>query len=599
VPSYLVPSPAATAGEGVVPGGGALMVAVRLADLVSPAGRLVGEGDRSALAVGGTEKIRTGDQVVFLKVVAVAPARVRRDGRVQALGSPCDHATLGPLEEWLEQQAGPGVIDGIANRAALRQEYVKGTRKRLLTRAFVIRAVALMTLMPDADAREVVIALAGDLAMVPWARAWRPASPRALGDWRAALGPEPLEELQAIVLEASHAEHEERDWRAVVIGRLRPLKASAADGTLIRVPDTPANRAAFGSVGTGDDSAPFPQLRALPLTDASTRGLLGMPHGPAGTDKAAAEQKLLDAALQKYPRLFTTDRIWILDRNFPGAARIARLMARTHVLIRLKSDIPLRRTSQIFTDGSYIAEITGDGVTVTVRVIEYFTDVEGQDVPEMFCLVTDLLDWHEYPARDLAALYKWRWDGSETALRETKSSLRGAGPGTGPMLRSQTPGMVAQELAAWAAAAEMTRGVGRAAALAAVPARKGRRAGQPVQPREISYTAARRAVIAAIRRGMASYTAVTSAIGRYRTIIDRNRHRARKAKSPSTFPHAGPGGTATRIAEAVITIANTPCLTTQDTGITPAAAPAGPWNRPSPGTTRRPSACPETTRYAA
>jgi hypothetical protein len=46
----------------------------------------------------------------------------------------------------------------------------------------------------------VIIALAGDLAMVPWARAWRPAPPRAFGDWRAALGPQPLEELRDIVL---------------------------------------------------------------------------------------------------------------------------------------------------------------------------------------------------------------------------------------------------------------------------------------------------------------------------------------------------------------------------------------------------------------
>ncbi len=181
------------------------MVAVRVPDLVSPAGRPLGEGDRSALVIAGTERIRSGDQVVFLKVVAVAPARVRRDGRVQAQGSPCEHATLGPLEEWLGQQAGPGLIDGIAERAILRPEFVKGVRKRLLARAFVIRAIILMTLVPDADAREVIIAQAGDLAMVPWARAWRPASPRAFGDWRAALGPQPLEELQDIVLRASHA----------------------------------------------------------------------------------------------------------------------------------------------------------------------------------------------------------------------------------------------------------------------------------------------------------------------------------------------------------------------------------------------------------
>jgi hypothetical protein len=536
------------------------MVALRLADVVPPlrSGGPLAAGDRSALVIGGTARIRTGEATVFCKVVAVASAMVRRDGRVQAQGSPAGHATLGPLEDWLEEKAGPGVIDEIAARAVLRGKYVKGERERLLTRAFVIRVIVLMTLMPDADAREALIALAGDLALVPWARAWVPASARALGDWRNALGPEPLEELRDIVLGASWAEHEGRDWRAAAIGRGRPLKVSSLDGTLIRVPDTPANRAAFGSVGTGDDSSPFPQLRALPLTDASTRALLGMPHGPAGTDKAAAEQKLLDTAMEQYPHLFTTDRIWLMDRNYHGAARIARLTARTHVLIRLKSDIPLKRISQILADGSYIAELSGDGVTVTVRVIEYFADVEGQDVPEMFCLITDLTDIAEYPARELAALYRWRWDGSETALREAKASLNGAGPGTGPMLRSGTPGLVRQELAAWAAATEMTRGVARDAALAAVPARKGRRAGQPVRPREISHARTRRAVLAAIRAGRTGYETLTRAIGKHRTVTDRNRHRDRKSKSPSSFGHATAKDTATRIAPAIITMANQP-----------------------------------------
>src|SRR5712692_5890438 len=56
-----------------------------------------------------------------------------------------------------------------------------------------------------------------------------------------AAGPEPLEELQRAVLGASWDEHDQRDWRAVIIGG---LKAAPADGTLIRMPDTPANRAA-------------------------------------------------------------------------------------------------------------------------------------------------------------------------------------------------------------------------------------------------------------------------------------------------------------------------------------------------------------------
>ena len=51
---------------------------------------------------------------------------------------------------------------------------------------------------------------------------------------------------------------------------------------------------------------------------------------------------------------------------------------------------------------------------------------------------------------------------------------------------------------------------------------------------------------------------MTSQIAEYRTTVDRDRHRARKSKSPSPFPHAGPAGTATRIAPALITMANTP-----------------------------------------
>ncbi|HEY6309711.1 MAG TPA: hypothetical protein VIY52_02740 [Streptosporangiaceae bacterium] len=53
--------------------------------------------------------------------------------------------------------------------------------------------------------------------------------------------------------------------------------------------------------------------------------------------------------------------------------------------------------------------------------------MEGQQVPEMFCLVTGLMDWEDYPGPELASRYKWRWDGSETALREAKAPLRGAG----------------------------------------------------------------------------------------------------------------------------------------------------------------------------
>jgi hypothetical protein len=97
------------------------------------------------------------------------------------------HATLGPLED----KAGPGVAGGIAGRARLGDRFVKGERERLLARAFMIRVIVLMTLMPGSRVQDMIAALAGDLALVPRARPWRPASARAAGDWRNALGPVP------------------------------------------------------------------------------------------------------------------------------------------------------------------------------------------------------------------------------------------------------------------------------------------------------------------------------------------------------------------------------------------------------------------------
>ncbi len=83
------------------------------------------------------------------------------------------------------------------------------------------------------------------------------------------------------------------------------------------------------------------------------------------------------------------------------------------MLIRLKSDIPLKRVSPFLADGSYLADLSGDALTVRVRVIEYFAEIKGQEVPEMFCLVTELTDIREHPAPLLSGLYKWRRDGSE------------------------------------------------------------------------------------------------------------------------------------------------------------------------------------------
>ena len=541
------------AGHGADGGGGARVVAIRLADLACPAGPAAAQAGRTALVVAGTPQIRAGEQLVFLKMVAVAPAVVRRDGQVQAGGHPADHARLGALEQQLDDLAGPGVIDEIAAQATLGGK-VKGEVRRSMTAAAAIRATILMALMPGAGYAGVLAAVFGDLVLVPWQRPFQIPTPKVLGTWRAALGLAPLARLQARLLAAVGGEHRDHDYRAVYVGDSgHELDLGSIDGSVTRVPDTPANREAFGSTGTADDSGPYPQVRDLLAGNASTRATLAVVSGPSGGPKAEGEQALLDAMLNRYPGVFTSDRIWVLDRNFPGADRVARMLATgTHLLIRVKSDLALPRIGAFLPDGSYFSYLTGGGGRwcLKVRVIEYHVTVAGQDVPEMFCLITDLHDHAAYPAAQLAAAYAWRWTGSETALKEAKSAIAGAGPSAGPILRSKTPELIDQEHAAWICGIELARALARAAARRAVPARKGRHAGQPVQPRHISFTAARRAGLDSTRSGAATASlppAITAAqhhgtlhdLSKRRIVTGRNRHRDRKTKTRQPFPAAG------------------------------------------------------------
>src|ERR1700758_2999132 len=149
LPPDVTPGRAEDAGLGLL--GQAGMVAVRVADLASPCRRGLGSDGRTALTVPGAGRIRSGDLVVWLKPVAVAPAVVRRDGRVQAAGHPADHVRLGVAEQRLDELCGmPGVIDEIARTAVLGGR-VKGAARRAMTRALAIRFTLLMPLVPDAD----------------------------------------------------------------------------------------------------------------------------------------------------------------------------------------------------------------------------------------------------------------------------------------------------------------------------------------------------------------------------------------------------------------------------------------------------------------
>ena len=211
--------------------------------------------------------------------------------------------------------------------------------------------------------------------------------------------------------------------------------------------------------------------------------------------------------------------------------------------------------------------MSGGGITLTVRVVEYHVSLDGATTPELCCLITDLLDHTVHPAHLLAAAYRWRWDGSETALREAKSTLHGAGPGTGAMLRSHSPDLISQEHAAWIVATELVRATLRSAAAVAGRFTKGPRTGRPVRARHLSFTTARRALIATVAAGTATASLPVSvrtagcrtalqAIAAARVTTDRHRHRPHKIKSRQAFGHA-PRDTTTRTSPAVVHVCGT------------------------------------------
>ena len=105
-----------------------------------------------------------------------------------------------------------------------------------------------------------------------------------------------------------------------------------------------------------------------------------------------------------------------------------------------------------------------------------------------------------------------------------------------PMLRSGTPPLIAQEHAAWVVSAELARAIARDAAAIAAPARKGRRAGLPVHLREISFTAARRAIISSASSRTATARLQASLIA------------ANRARILDAWPGAGSPGTGTATA---------------------------------------------------
>ena len=493
-----------------------------------------------------------GELAVFCRPVVTAPAVARRDGTVLADAWLPDLVRLGELERHL----GDGVIEAIVGAALEKGRLRKRERRRIMSYPLVIRLMIAMTLMPDGSYCESLARLAGLLADVPFALEWHVPTGKVVTGWRLLV---PADVMESVFWEAAGPLIGDDEPPAVL---LAGMTVCAADGMLVNLADTPANRAMFGCTGTaeqdGEGAAPFPQLRIVALTARAGRAMLGAILGSS----RAGEQTLLKRLARRRPELFA-GRVTCFDRNFPGHELITAILdAGGHVVARVSATValPLEPGGGWLPDGSRLTWLNAPSGKkedrLPVRAAEHNAVLPRGDgteeVSETCTVITTLLDHGAAPADAVRETYLTRWSASETTFGEDKTTIAGAGNRTsGPVLRSGSPRLVISEAWAWLTATQLVRASAAAALRTEAAAARALRLEDsvPVTADEESFTAVWRHAIRSMTSSqvtasssleaiVAAADAAARAALHTLNVPGRQRHSKRAQKARPKFPHA-------------------------------------------------------------
>ncbi len=297
----------------------------------------------------------------------------------------------------------------------------------------VYYVIALALYRPDASREVLRVLLEGLKDLLGLAVPVEPAGKSGISQARTRLGEEPLKELYRKVVRPIATEQTRGAF-------YRGRRVVAADGTTLEVPDTPANREAFGLPYSEKGVSAYPRLRVVGLVETGTHVLFGAAQGSYSTGEVTLAREVL-----KHLR---PGMLCLADRYFYGYALWTQACdTGADLLWRVRRNIRLPCEERL-PDGSYLtrgyekrdALGRGIGEGLVVRVIEY-TVLGRKGKPELYRLITTILDPEAAPAEELAQLYLERWE-FETTLDEFKTHLRGAST----VLRSMKPDLVRQEV---------------------------------------------------------------------------------------------------------------------------------------------------------
>jgi hypothetical protein len=356
-----------------------------------------------------------------------------------------DYISLGVIAKFFPVEKIHEVLDE-TKRASVRE--------RDLPAHVVVYYVIALALYMRSSYREVLRCL---LEGVQWlldpSAALKVAGKSGISQARSRLGSEPLQKLyEALVAPIAEKRTKGawyREWRLISL-----------DGSTLDTADTVENEKALGRPGASRGSSAFPKIRFVALLENGTHVLWAARLSKYRTDEITLAQQVVPA--------LGKGMLCLADRFFPGY-QLWRMAAQTgaDLLWRARQNARLD-VDQRLPDGSYLSRLyasTSDRRKqrkgIVVRVIDYrLQDVN--DAAPIYRLITTILDFHQAPAKELAALYHERWE-IETALDELKTHLRGAQI----VLRSKTPELVKQEFWGLLMAHYAIRGLMHEAALKA------------------------------------------------------------------------------------------------------------------------------------
>jgi hypothetical protein len=228
----------------------------------------------------------------------------------------------------------------------------------------------------------------------------------------------------------------------------RGLRLVAMDGTVMNVPDSPANARAFGRCGGARGESAFPQVRKLSLVETGTHAELAFVV--RGVKGAGSGEPSLAPALFKHLQV---GMLLLWDRGFFSFSLWKQVLTRgVDILGRVPKNAVLNSIKEL-SDGSHLAKIYAcpslrnrDEGGIVVRVIRYTID-DPQRVghQQLHVLITTLLDEKLDPARTLVILYHERWE-IELVYDEQKTHQDPRRAEKPANLRSETPLGVLQEI---------------------------------------------------------------------------------------------------------------------------------------------------------